>query len=137
MVVLPPNFLDSGASIVCPSSPCIHHHGINSLTSCESPHVHQTQEVGTLVPIFFWVHGGQSYLEPKYFYLQNLKNLFYHSKILQDGLCGRNVYICTLQHAYENECDHDVETVHMYTVSDVHEHVELVYFETRFPILNG
>ena len=58
MVVFPPNFLDSGASNVCPSSPCIHHQGTNPLTSYESPHLHQTQEVRILVPIFFWVHGG-------------------------------------------------------------------------------
>ena len=29
-------------------------------------------------------------------YLQNWKNLVYQSKILQDGICGRNVYMCTL-----------------------------------------
>ena len=58
MVVIPPKLLDSGASNVCPSIPCNHHQGTKSLTSCESPHLHQIQMVGTLVPIFFWVLEG-------------------------------------------------------------------------------
>ena len=67
MVVLPPNFLDSGASIICPSSPCIHHQGTNSLTSCESSHLHQTQDVRTLVLIFFSVHGVSIKWSPNIF----------------------------------------------------------------------
>ena len=44
--------------------------------------------------------------------------------------------MCTFVHSsmHMNECDHDVQSVHMYVVGDVHEHVELVSFETRFPI---
>ena len=68
-------------------------------------------------------------MEPKYFYLQILKYLFYQNKILQDGLCGHNVYICTLQDAYECGCGHDVQYMHMH--DDVHEYVEFVSFETK------
>ena len=108
----------------CPTKP---------LTSCESPHLHQTQKVRILVPIFFWVLGGQHCKEPKYSYQQKLRNLFYHNKILLNGLCGRNVYTCTLQDAYV----YDVQSVHMHDVDDVHEYVKLVSFETRTTIQNG
>ena len=57
MVAFPPKLLDSGASNECPSSPCNHHQGTKSLTSCESPHLHQKQKVGTLVPIFLGLRG--------------------------------------------------------------------------------
>ena len=32
--------------------------GTYTLTSCESPHLHQIQEGWSLVPISYWVHGG-------------------------------------------------------------------------------
>ena len=44
--------------------------------------------------------------------------------------------MCTLVHSsmYMYECDHDMQSVHMHVVGDVHEYVELIFFETRFPI---
>ena len=44
---------------------------------------------------------------------------------------------CTLYYAYVYECDHDVQSVHMRAVGNVHEHVELVSFETRFSVYYG
>ena len=131
MVVDPPNLLDSGVSIICPSSPCIHHQGTIPLTSCESPHLHQKQMVGTLVPIFSWVLGGQSCCKaPKHFYQQNLKHATYQNKILLNGLCGHNV-----QDAYVSECDYDVQ--HKPDVNDdVHENVEFVSQKTKTPTQN-
>ena len=108
-VVLPPCLFDSDASNGCLSnSKYIHLQDTIPLMLCESPHLHQTKEVEILVLIFFWVHGGQHYKEPKHCYLQNLYDLSYRNKTLLNGLCGRNVYTCTHQYAHVNECDHDV-----------------------------
>ena len=113
---------------------CIHHKGTKPYTSCESPHLYQTQEVKILVPISsFWVHEGQKQFEPKHFYQQNLNDLFYQNKILLNGLYGRNVYNCTLQHRYD--CDvyeHDVHE--MYVEGYVLEHVKFVSYEIWIPI---
>ena len=42
----------------------------------------------------------------------------------------------TLVHSrmHENEYDHGMQSVHTCAVGDVHEHVELFSFETRFSI---
>ena len=45
--------------------------------------------------------------------------------------------MCILYYAYVYECDHDVQSVHMHVVGDVHVHEELVSFETRFSIFYG
>ena len=39
--------------------------------------------------------------------------------------------MCTFVHSsiYMRMCDHDVQSVHMCAMGDVHEHVELVSFE--------
>ena len=102
MVVLPPNFLDSDASIWYVHLAHASTTKAPYLISCESPHLYQTQEVEILVPISIWVHGGQKQIELKHYYLQNLQNLIYQSKILQDGFCGHNVYMRILQQAYSD-----------------------------------
>ena len=76
-------------------SMCIHHQGTIPLTSCESPHLHQKNKVGVLVPIFFWVLGGQSCKEPKHFYQQNLHDVSYQNKTLLNGLAAT---MCTFVH---------------------------------------
>ena len=53
------------------------------------------------------------------------------AKVLQNDICGHNVYMCTLLHAYEwYKCEHGV---HMYAVGFVHEHVEFISCETKIP----
>ena len=134
MVVFSPNFLDSGASI------CSVHQAHASTT--KAPTLSRHVRAHTYIKYKRWDFSthfllgpqGQSYYEPKHSYQQNLKNLFYHNKIMLIGLCGRNVYTCTLQDAYVYGCDHGVQNVHMHDVGDVHEHVELVSLKIRFPV---
>ena len=58
MVVVPPNLLDSGASNVCPSSPCATTTKAPTLSRFVRARTYIKNTVGILVPIFFWVHEG-------------------------------------------------------------------------------
>ena len=68
MVVLPPNFLEGDASnVVSIKLKRIHHQGTKTLTSNESPRLHQIQQEWILVPILYWVHGVSTFPNPNKF----------------------------------------------------------------------
>ena len=97
MVILPPNFLDSDASIG-------YVHQAHHASTTKAPFLSRHVRVHTYIkhkrwrfwyPFSFESTGVSIIKKPKHFYLQNLKNLLYHSKILQDGLCDA---MCTFVH---------------------------------------
>ena len=96
MVVLPPNFLDSDASIwyvhLVHASTTKHHssHVIGEPTLTSNT---RGGDLGTRIfldPRGLETNGTQTLLLAKF------KDLFYQNKILLVGLCGHNAYICTL-----------------------------------------
>ena len=97
MVVLLPIILDSDALIWY-----VH---VANVSTTKVPYLSRHVRAHTYIKqrgenfgthFFLCLWGLETNRTQTFFCLQNLKNLFYHSKILQDGLYGHNVYICTL-----------------------------------------